>query len=202
MREGSNSTPSTQRHESPKRKPSDITDADTSGKRKRRKVNHACVYCRRSHMTCDLERPCTRCVKRDIGHLCHDEPRDGPKRSKSEGGGADLPPAGEEGLQQQEVGGGDGATQTNGKGKEVQYLAQANGAVNDGSLNGTVNPTATAAPQGELFLPIHSEEPFVVHDKAFPLQKDVEAAIAKPPTFGRHRIMRSRKMPSSPRLEA
>ncbi|KAK1659676.1 hypothetical protein BDP55DRAFT_336888 [Colletotrichum godetiae] len=22
--------------------------------KKRRKVNHACVYCRRSHMTCDL----------------------------------------------------------------------------------------------------------------------------------------------------
>ncbi|KAH7021230.1 uncharacterized protein B0I36DRAFT_334071 [Microdochium trichocladiopsis] len=28
------------------------------------------------HMTCDLERPCTRCIKRNIGHLCHDEPRD------------------------------------------------------------------------------------------------------------------------------
>jgi hypothetical protein len=34
------------------------------------------VYCRRSHMTCDLERPCTRCIKRNIGHLCHDEPRE------------------------------------------------------------------------------------------------------------------------------
>jgi hypothetical protein len=44
--------------------------------KKRRKVNHACLYCRRSHMTCDLERPCTRCLKRNIGHLCHDEPRD------------------------------------------------------------------------------------------------------------------------------
>ena len=51
---------------------------------KRRKVNHACVYCRRSHMTCDLERPCARCVKRDIGHLCHDEPREPPKRNGSE----------------------------------------------------------------------------------------------------------------------
>ncbi|KAI0395928.1 meiosis protein SPO22/ZIP4 like-domain-containing protein [Xylariaceae sp. FL0594] len=51
------------------------TDANKSP-RKRRKVNHACVYCRRSHMTCDLERPCTRCIKRNIGHLCHDEPRD------------------------------------------------------------------------------------------------------------------------------
>ncbi|KAK3392503.1 hypothetical protein B0T20DRAFT_361119 [Sordaria brevicollis] len=38
--------------------------------KKRRKVNHACLYCRRS------ERPCTRCIKRNIGHLCHDEPRD------------------------------------------------------------------------------------------------------------------------------
>lgn len=27
-------------------------------------------------MTCDLERPCSRCIKRNIGHLCHDEPRD------------------------------------------------------------------------------------------------------------------------------
>lgn len=35
-------------------------------------------------MTCDLERPCTRCVKRNIGHLCHDEPREGVKKSKSE----------------------------------------------------------------------------------------------------------------------
>ncbi|KAK8862106.1 transcriptional regulator [Apiospora arundinis] len=52
--------------------------------RKRRKVNHACVYCRRSHMTCDLERPCTRCIKRNIGHLCHDEPRDpDSKKTKS-----------------------------------------------------------------------------------------------------------------------
>ncbi|POS79952.1 hypothetical protein DHEL01_v201660 [Diaporthe helianthi] len=48
---------------------------------------------RRKHMTCDLhgtalcagagagaaalyERPCTRCIKRNIGHLCHDEPRE------------------------------------------------------------------------------------------------------------------------------
>jgi hypothetical protein len=31
------------------------------------------------------ERPCTRCIKRDIGHLCHDEPREPPaKKSKTE----------------------------------------------------------------------------------------------------------------------
>jgi hypothetical protein len=29
-------------------------------KAKRRKVNHACLYCRRSHMTCDEGRPCQR----------------------------------------------------------------------------------------------------------------------------------------------
>jgi hypothetical protein len=55
--------------------------------KKRRKVNHACVYCRRSHMTCDLERPCARCIKRNIGHLCHDEPREpesATKKSKSQ----------------------------------------------------------------------------------------------------------------------
>ncbi|KAI2816931.1 transcriptional regulator family: Fungal Specific TF [Aspergillus niger] len=55
-----------------------------SSPKKRRKVNHACVYCRRSHMTCDSERPCTRCIKRNIGHLCHDEPREPSKRSRSE----------------------------------------------------------------------------------------------------------------------
>ncbi|KAI9495247.1 hypothetical protein BDB00DRAFT_760486 [Zychaea mexicana] len=51
---------------------------DTKKKRtgpKRRKVTHACVYCRRSHMTCDEGRPCQRCIKRSIGHLCHDEPK-------------------------------------------------------------------------------------------------------------------------------
>ncbi|OJD25041.1 hypothetical protein ACJ73_03588 [Blastomyces percursus] len=36
------------------------------------------------HMTCDSDRPCTRCIKRNIGHLCHDEPRENSKRAKSE----------------------------------------------------------------------------------------------------------------------
>jgi len=32
----------------------------------------------------EQERPCTRCIKRNIGHLCHDEPRDQElKKSKS-----------------------------------------------------------------------------------------------------------------------
>ncbi|KAI5364628.1 Putative zn(2)-C6 fungal-type DNA-binding domain-containing protein [Septoria linicola] len=74
------------------------TNEKSEGKKKRRKVNHACVYCRRSHMTCDLERPCARCVKRDIGHLCHDEPREPPKRTKSEISVADIAPAPGEGI--------------------------------------------------------------------------------------------------------
>lgn len=36
------------------------------------------------HLLTLQERPCTRCIKRNIGHLCHDEPRDGVKKSKSE----------------------------------------------------------------------------------------------------------------------
>lgn len=102
-------SPSTQSQgqSSPKRKaedagssvvPDSTTNSSGDGKKKRRKVNHACVYCRRSHMTCDLERPCARCVKRDIGHLCHDEPREPPKRSKSELVVAELAPAPGDGL--------------------------------------------------------------------------------------------------------
>ncbi|KAF7307506.1 hypothetical protein MIND_00545100 [Mycena indigotica] len=52
----------------------DVEDTPRKGN-KRRKVNHACLYCRRSHMTCDEGRPCQRCIKREIGHLCHDERR-------------------------------------------------------------------------------------------------------------------------------
>lgn len=50
--------------------------------KKRKKVGSACVYCRRSHMNCDESRPCKRCIKRDIGHLCHD---DGPKPKPKDG---------------------------------------------------------------------------------------------------------------------
>ncbi|ORY92045.1 hypothetical protein BCR43DRAFT_497708 [Syncephalastrum racemosum] len=52
-----------------------LTNVDLGVKRKRKKVSLACVFCRRSHMTCDEGRPCQRCLKRSIGHLCHDEPR-------------------------------------------------------------------------------------------------------------------------------
>ncbi|KAL8759177.1 MAG: hypothetical protein Q9199_000935 [Rusavskia elegans] len=62
------------------------SSAGSTSPKKRRKVNHACIYCRRSHMTCDLDRPCARCVKRNIGHLCHDEPRDHAKSAKIHSG--------------------------------------------------------------------------------------------------------------------
>lgn len=35
-------------------------------------------------MTCDANRPCSRCIKRNIGHLCHDEPRDSDRKPKIE----------------------------------------------------------------------------------------------------------------------
>ncbi|OQU93984.1 Fungal Zn2-Cys6 binuclear cluster domain-containing protein isoform 3 [Cladophialophora immunda] len=66
---------------------SNQTSPSTDQPKKKRKVNHACVYCRRSHMTCDSDRPCKRCIKRNIGHLCHDEPREGHgyhKKSKTD----------------------------------------------------------------------------------------------------------------------
>jgi len=47
----------------------------------------ACLYCRRSHMTCDSNRPCARCVKRNIGHLCHDEVKDKHRENGTESTG-------------------------------------------------------------------------------------------------------------------
>lgn len=63
-----------------------VVDDDAGKKKKtakRRKVNHACLYCRRSHMTCDEGRPCQRCIKREIGHLCHDERRPKPAKEQT-----------------------------------------------------------------------------------------------------------------------
>ena len=50
--------------------------------KKRRKVSKACVYCRRSHLTCDDGRPCQRCIKRGIAGLCKDEPISIPKQPR------------------------------------------------------------------------------------------------------------------------
>ena len=81
-------------------------------------------------MTCDLERPCARCVKRDIGHLCHDEPRDPPKRSKSEVGVADLAPATDsnDGIAKQDMGGMNGG---------MPYPQTSTGDMGMGSIDGS-----------------------------------------------------------------
>ncbi|PVF98383.1 hypothetical protein CPB86DRAFT_774857 [Serendipita vermifera] len=68
-------------------------EGDAPIKKKRRKVNHACLYCRRSHMTCDDGRPCQRCIKRDIGHLCRDEPK-APAPPKNAPAGSTVPSQG------------------------------------------------------------------------------------------------------------
>ncbi|ORX33425.1 hypothetical protein BD324DRAFT_639734 [Kockovaella imperatae] len=41
-------------------------------KRTKRSSGKACVYCRRSHMVCEGGRPCERCIRREIAHLCRD----------------------------------------------------------------------------------------------------------------------------------
>lgn len=52
-------------------------------RKRKKKVEIACVYCRRSHMICDESRPCQRCIKRGIGHLCYDEPANSRQRRKA-----------------------------------------------------------------------------------------------------------------------
>ncbi|KIP10809.1 hypothetical protein PHLGIDRAFT_100651 [Phlebiopsis gigantea 11061_1 CR5-6] len=81
--DASESGPTTSHHHDGTDRADSNEHDDEGGKKKktgkRRKVNHACLYCRRSHMTCDEGRPCQRCIKREIGHLCHDERRMTPK---------------------------------------------------------------------------------------------------------------------------
>ncbi|TIA90745.1 hypothetical protein E3P81_03249 [Wallemia ichthyophaga] len=58
-----------------KRRNDESQEHQSQSKKPRRKnVSSACLYCRRSHMTCDQGRPCQRCIKRNIPHLCHDPP--------------------------------------------------------------------------------------------------------------------------------
>ncbi|SMN22141.1 similar to Saccharomyces cerevisiae YPL133C RDS2 Transcription factor involved in regulating gluconeogenesis and glyoxylate cycle genes [Maudiozyma saulgeensis] len=40
--------------------------------KKKRVMRRSCVFCRRSHVNCDDHRPCARCIKRNIAHLCSD----------------------------------------------------------------------------------------------------------------------------------
>lgn len=63
---------------------SEDTKKPKTTKKRKKKVEIACVYCRRSHMICDDSRPCQRCIKRGISHLCHDEPSNSRQRKKAE----------------------------------------------------------------------------------------------------------------------
>ncbi|KAJ3254349.1 Transcriptional regulator of nonfermentable carbon utilization [Boothiomyces macroporosus] len=51
-------------------------------KAKRRKVSKACVSCRKAHVSCDDNRPCTRCVNKGLADQCRDEPRTKPPDSR------------------------------------------------------------------------------------------------------------------------
>lgn len=42
-------------------------------RQKCKKHSKSCVFCRRSHIVCDGKRPCARCVKREIAHICKDD---------------------------------------------------------------------------------------------------------------------------------
>ncbi|GAA5868688.1 hypothetical protein JCM8547_003783 [Rhodosporidiobolus lusitaniae] len=62
-------------------------------KKRRSKVDSACRFCRRSHMQCSGERPCARCIKRDIAHLCTDEPIAGLDPPETPAASSTPPPA-------------------------------------------------------------------------------------------------------------
>lgn len=46
-----------------------------TGRPKRRKATRACVHCQRTHLTCDNNRPCERCVQRGLADTCRDGTR-------------------------------------------------------------------------------------------------------------------------------
>jgi len=65
---------------------------ETKKEKSRKRVSKACVYCQRSHMSCDEGRPCKRCLSRGMADLCRDGKckRRGRKR-KSEMGSVEDP---------------------------------------------------------------------------------------------------------------
>ncbi|KAL8960327.1 MAG: hypothetical protein Q9193_002951 [Seirophora villosa] len=75
-------TPQQQLQEHKREDPPNGTTSSTGStsptKFKRRKVNH--------EQPAFTDRPCVRCVKRNIGHLCHDEPREPAKNAKVQPG--------------------------------------------------------------------------------------------------------------------
>lgn len=54
-----------------------------TGKPKRRKAVRACTNCQRTHLTCDDNRPCERCIKRGCQDTCQDGVRKKNRQSSS-----------------------------------------------------------------------------------------------------------------------
>ncbi|KAM9933482.1 hypothetical protein OXX80_006901 [Metschnikowia pulcherrima] len=52
---------------------------DIHNKPKRKKIFWACNHCNKAHITCDNNRPCSRCIKKGLQDTCEDAPR---KRKK------------------------------------------------------------------------------------------------------------------------
>lgn len=62
-----------------------------TGKPKRRKALRACTNCQRTHLTCDDNRPCERCVKRGYADTCVDGVRKLSRMSRAGRGGGKKP---------------------------------------------------------------------------------------------------------------
>lgn len=51
---------------------STVSRGRRTSKKKRKRVGRACIFCQRSHMSCDDSRPCKRCVARGCADQCRD----------------------------------------------------------------------------------------------------------------------------------
>lgn len=56
-----------------------MTNFQDDAKRKRKNTKRACTNCAKAHATCDSERPCSRCVQKNLSDSCVDKAR---KKSK------------------------------------------------------------------------------------------------------------------------
>lgn len=52
--------------------PPGVVISPRTGRPKRRKAARACIHCQRTHLTCDNNRPCERCVGRGLADTCRD----------------------------------------------------------------------------------------------------------------------------------
>lgn len=68
----------------------EVQDGEAGGKKKRIKAARACIFCKRSHMCCEVQRPCSRCIARGIGDRCCDVEPDGTVSNGGDGAGAEV----------------------------------------------------------------------------------------------------------------